>query len=47
LSMRNFMDDLRSTGIDTGGPSALSPKDRQTFANNLDRFLTRWLNTSP
>lgn len=42
LSMRNFMDDLRSTGIDTGGPSALSPKDRQTFANNLDRFLTRW-----
>ncbi|MDD3618436.1 MAG: YaiI/YqxD family protein, partial [Desulfobulbaceae bacterium] len=40
LSMRNFMDDLRSTGIDTGGPSALSPKDRQTFANNLDRFLT-------
>lgn len=47
LSMRNFMDDLRSTGIDTGGPSALSPKDRQIFANNLDRFLTRWLNTGP
>lgn len=44
LSMRNFMDDLRSSGIDTGGPSALSQKDRQAFANNLDRFLTQWLN---
>lgn len=43
LSMRNFMDDLRSSGIDTGGPSALSQKDRQAFANNLDRFLTQWL----
>ena len=43
LSMRNFMDDLRSSGIDTGGPSALSQKDRQAFANNLDRFLTRHL----
>jgi uncharacterized protein len=47
LSMRNFMDDLRSNGIDTGGPSALSRKDRQTFANKLDRFLTQWLNTGP
>lgn len=44
LSMRNFMDDLRSSGIDTGGPPALSPKDRQSFANNLDRFLTQWYN---
>lgn len=45
LSMRNFMDDLRSSGIDTGGPSALGQKDRQAFANNLDRFLTQWLTT--
>ena len=45
LSMRNFMSDLRSNGIDTGGPSAMSAKDRQAFANNLDRFLTQWLNT--
>ncbi|MHB8810285.1 MAG: YaiI/YqxD family protein [Desulfobulbaceae bacterium] len=44
LSMRNFMDNLRSNGIDTGGPPALSQKDRQAFANNLDRFLTQWLN---
>jgi uncharacterized protein YaiI (UPF0178 family) len=42
LSMRNFMDDLRGSGIDTGGPSALNQKDRQAFANNLDRFLTQW-----
>lgn len=45
LSMRNFMDDLRSTGVDTGGPAALSKKDRQTFANKLDSFLSQWLNT--
>jgi len=44
LSMRNFMDDLRNNGIDTGGPAALSQKDLQAFANSLDRFLTQWLN---
>jgi uncharacterized protein YaiI (UPF0178 family) len=43
LSMRNFMDDLRSSGIHTGGPSAMNQKDKQVFANNLDRFLTQWL----
>lgn len=42
LAMRNFMEDLRSSGIDTGGPSAFSPKDRQAFANQLDRILTRF-----
>ncbi len=40
LSMRNFMDTLRSSGVDTGGPAALSQADRQAFANHLDRFLT-------
>ena len=40
LSMRNFMDELRSSGVDTGGPPALSQGDRQAFANQLDRFLT-------
>ena len=39
LSMRDFMDTLRSSGIETGGPAALSKKDRQTFANRLDTFL--------
>lgn len=41
LSMRNFMDTLRSSGVETGGPSALSQSDRQAFANQLDRFLAK------
>ena len=41
LSMRDFMDALRDSGVDTGGPPALTPGDRQTFANQLDKFLTR------
>lgn len=39
LDMRNFMDTLRSSGVQTGGPAALSQADRQAFANRLDRFL--------
>ena len=42
LNMRDFMDTLRSSGVDTGGPSAFSQKDRQTFANNLDKLLTKF-----
>ena len=41
LTMRDFMDTLRASGIDTGGPPALSQSDRQDFANHLDRFLVR------
>lgn len=41
LSVRNFMDELRSNGVETGGPSSFSGKDKQAFANQLDRFLTR------
>lgn len=41
LSMRNFMDSLRSSGVQTGGPPALSLADRQAFANQLDRFLAK------
>jgi len=44
LSMRNFMDELRSGGVETGGPSGFSATDRQAFANQLDRILTRALN---
>jgi len=40
LNMRDFMDTLRGCGIDTGGPPALSKSARQTFANQLDKFLT-------
>lgn len=42
LAMRNFLDVLRSSGIDTGGPSAFTPKERQAFANQLDRILTKY-----
>jgi uncharacterized protein len=41
LNMRDFMDTLRASGIDTGGPAALSLSDRRSFANALDRFITR------
>ena len=41
LSMRNFMETLRSAGVETGGPNAFSQADRQAFANQLDRFLAR------
>ena len=41
LNLRDFMDTLRSSGVDTGGPASLSQSDRQAFANQLDRFLAR------
>jgi uncharacterized protein len=41
LDMRNFMDTLRSTGVETGGPAAFNQGDRQNFARQLDRFLAR------
>lgn len=42
LNMRDFMDTLRASGINSGGPPALSKSDRQSFANELDKFLTRF-----
>ena len=39
LTMRNFMESLRSSGVETGGPPAFSQADRQAFANQLDRLL--------
>jgi uncharacterized protein len=41
LDMRNFMDTLRSSGVETGGPPAFGQADRQSFANQLDRFLAK------
>jgi uncharacterized protein YaiI (UPF0178 family) len=42
LNMRDFLDTMRASGVDTGGgPSAFSQRDKQTFANSLDRFLTK------
>ncbi|MFQ4134873.1 YaiI/YqxD family protein [Nodosilinea sp. PGN35] len=43
LSMRNFLTELRSGGIDTGGPAPFSQRDTAAFANQLDRFLTKHL----
>ncbi len=39
LNMRDFMDTLRASGIDTGGPPALSQSDRKAFASHLDKLL--------
>jgi len=41
LTMRNFMEELRSTGQVSGGPPPLNHGDRQAFANALDRFLAK------
>jgi uncharacterized protein YaiI (UPF0178 family) len=41
LSVRNFLDELRSGGVNTGGPPALSQRERQKFANQLDAWLAK------
>jgi uncharacterized protein YaiI (UPF0178 family) len=41
LTLRNFMDGLRSSGVETGGPAAFSAADRHAFANRLDALLRR------
>ncbi len=45
LSVRDFMDQLRSTGVETGGPRAYGLKEKQAFAATFDRVLTRLLRT--
>jgi len=42
LNMRDFMDTMRSSGVEMGGgPAAMSPSDRQLFSNHLDKLLVR------
>ncbi|MBX2836786.1 MAG: YaiI/YqxD family protein [Gammaproteobacteria bacterium] len=41
LNMRDFMDSMRGSGIQSGGPPPFSHKDRQAFANQLDRLIAR------
>lgn len=41
LTLRNFMDGLRASGVETGGQPMLNQADRQAFANQLDQFLMR------
>lgn len=44
LAMRDFMEEMRAGGVHTGGPPPYGAKDRQSFANALDRLLTKRLN---
>jgi uncharacterized protein YaiI (UPF0178 family) len=41
LNIRDFLDTMRGSGIDTGGPPALSQADRKNFADHLDRLLAK------
>jgi len=41
LTMRNFMEELRASGLETPGPSTFGPVDRKAFAAQLDRFLAK------
>ena len=41
LTMRNFMEELRSAGVQTGGPAPFNAADKQRFANALDKWLVR------
>ena len=41
LNMRDFMDTMRSSGVQSGGPPPISQADKQAFANALDRILTQ------
>jgi hypothetical protein len=47
LSVRNFMDELRGSGVNTGGPPSLSQRERQLFANQLDSLLAKASATPP
>jgi uncharacterized protein YaiI (UPF0178 family) len=42
LNIRDFLDTLRGSGIDTGGPPALNQGDRKAFADQLDRILAKY-----
>lgn len=44
LNMRDFMETMRSSGEHSGGQAAMNAKDKQTFANALDRYLSRYAN---
>jgi len=43
LNMRDFMETLRASGVNTGGPPALNQGDRKSFANHLDRLLAKYI----
>ncbi|QYJ87218.1 YaiI/YqxD family protein [Shewanella mesophila] len=41
LNMRDFMDTMRASGVQTGGPAAIGQSEKQAFGNQLDRFITK------
>ena len=43
LSVRDFMQELRDSGMDTGGPPPFGPKDKELFTNSLNRILTKMI----
>ena len=45
LNLRDFMETLRNSGVQTGGPAAMNHADRQTFANQLDRWISKQTKT--
>lgn len=45
LTLRDFMDTMRASGVQTGGPAALGQSERQAFANHLDRILAQYKRT--
>ena len=47
LALRNYLDELRGSGVQTGGPPALDHADRKRFADQLDRFLARSRKAAP
>lgn len=47
LTMRDMMEELRSSGIDTGGPRSFSQADRRAFANQLDKLLAKRIGAAP
>lgn len=45
LSVRDFMQELRDSGHDTGGPPPFGPKDKEKFTNSLNRITTKMMNS--
>jgi uncharacterized protein YaiI (UPF0178 family) len=42
LNMRDFLETMRASGVQSGGPKPLGQRDIQEFANVLDRWLARY-----
>jgi len=41
LNIRDFMETMRASGVQSGGPAAMTQADRQAFANQLDRLISK------